>query len=125
MAGIKGKSGGKREGAGRTSIYKKESQKLIKISDQVKETLKYYSMSLGFSESDIIEALCLLYLQKDNMDITHCPQCGKPLAWEAIISVMGCDVECECGYETYVGEKIDLSNVKGISFSSLDDLDKI
>lgn len=125
MAGIKGKSGGKRKGSGRTSIFKKETQKLIKMSDQSRSILKYYSENLGICESDIIESLCLLYLQKDNKDITHCPQCGKPLAWEAIISVMGCDVECECGYETYVGEKIDLSNVKGISISSLNDLDKI
>lgn len=106
MAGIKGKSGGKRSGAGRTSLKEKGNKKLLSISDEATKLLEFYSKELGYSMSDIVDALCILYLDKGNKDITHCPQCGKPLAWESLIPMIGCDVECKCGYEMHIGEPI-------------------
>lgn len=99
---MKGKSGGKRHGAGRSSLKEKRNQKLISLSNEAANQLEYYSKELGYSKSDIADALCLLYLDKRNSDITHCPQCGKPLVWESLLSVICCDVECQCGYTTRI-----------------------
>lgn len=106
MAGVKGKSGGKRSGAGRSSLKEKRNQKLISLSDEASNSLEYYSKKLGYTKSDIVDALCLLYLNKRNMDITHCPKCEKPLVWESLMTAIECDVECECGFKTHVGEDI-------------------
>lgn len=106
MAGVKGKSGGKRPGAGRSSLKEKRNQKLISLSDDAAARLEYYSKELGYSKSDIIDALCLLYLDRHNSDITHCPKCEKPLAWESLLSIVECDVECECGMCIHIGGEV-------------------
>lgn len=104
MSETKKTRGGKRHGAGRPSLNKTKS--LISLSDQAFSSLEYYSKELGYNKSDLVDALCLLYLDKRNKDIMHCPQCGKPLVWEALLSVIECDIECECGYKTHIGEPI-------------------
>ena len=104
MAGIKGKSGGARSGAGRPSLKEKNNKKLFSLSVEAIEKLDFYSKELGVSKSDIIDSLCLLYLDKQNKDILHCPECGKPLAWESLLAVVESEVECICGYSTHVGE---------------------
>lgn len=109
MAGIKGRSGGKRTGAGRKSVYDKSEQKLIKLSAQTKKTLRYYSDSIGINESDLIEALCLLYLDKSNSDITHCPECGEPIFFDFVQGTIAGEIEitCQCGYGMKIGEPAD------------------
>lgn len=105
MAGIKGKSGGKREGAGRISLKKKEARTSISLSDSAAEALNKYSEELGISKSDIVDALCLLYLSNSNQDILHCPECGKPLAWDVFIQVVECEITCNCGYTTNIKDE--------------------
>lgn len=106
MAGIRGKSGGKRVGSGRPSLKDKTNKKLISLSNTALESLEYYSKELGLSKSDILDALCVFYLDKNNKDITHCPKCGKPLVWESLLTNTKCDVECVCGYIAHVGDSI-------------------
>lgn len=103
MTEKKEKRGGKRPGAGRPALNKSKS--LIALSAQAHSSLEYYSKELGINKSDLVNSLCILYLDKNNKDILHCPQCGKPLAFEAFLPVIGCDVECTCGYVTYIGEQ--------------------
>lgn len=104
MAGTKGKSGGKRAGSGRPSLKEKANKKLIALSDQALEALEYYSKELGMSKSDILDNLCILYLDQHNKDITHCPKCGKPLVWESLVSMVDFDIECTCGHCMHIGE---------------------
>lgn len=104
MAGKKGKSGGKRPGAGRPSLNYKGKKKLVQLSDQAANSLEYYSKELGISMSDIVDSLCVMYLDTSNKDITHCPKCKKPLVWEALVPMTEFDVECTCGYVAYIGE---------------------
>lgn len=82
MGGIKGKSGGARPGAGRTSLSKRNDNKRIPVSNQIHDLLTQYSDGLGLSRSDIVESLCLLYLDKRNKDIDHCPKCESPVFFD-------------------------------------------
>ena len=123
MAGIKGKSGGARQGAGRSSAYKKDGNKRVIISDEVYDLLSRYSEGLGLSRSDIVNALCLLYLDKHNKDIMHCQKCGKPILFEF---VQTCDsAECACGeiYEVPNGSFDFPAATKSIRVEDLDDFD--
>lgn len=99
----KEKRGGKRAGAGRPSLNKSKS--LLSLSKQACASLEYYAKELGINKSDLVNSLCIFYLGKENKDILHCPKCGKPLAFEALLPVIGCAVECTCGYVTYIGEQ--------------------
>lgn len=104
MAGTKGKSGGDRPGSGRTSLKKKEKRVSVYISQSSETVLTEYTEQLGISKSDIVDALCLLYLSKSNKDILHCPKCGKPLVWDALLQAVEYDVECTCGYSAHIGD---------------------
>lgn len=116
MDRIKNKWGGKRAGAGRSSLKKKTNKKMISLSDQALTALDYYSSHLKISRADIVDALCILYLHKGNKDIFHCPACGKPLAWESLLQVIGCIVTCECGYESHIGENEEI-RVEGKTYN--------
>lgn len=74
----------------------------VTLSTQAFERLAFYSKHLGVEASEIVNDLIIMYLDRDNKDITHCPKCGKPLVWESIITVTGCEVKCECGYTTII-----------------------
>lgn len=100
--------GGARKGTGPKNLRNKKNRKLIVLSDTALERLEFYAKSLGYSQSDIIDALCDNYLNRCNKDIDHCPQCGKPIAWEALITVMSCEVTClDCGYVSFVGDPVE------------------
>ena len=105
MAGIKGKSGGKRPGAGRKTLREKENTKLIRLSEKSKNLLEFYSSSIGISQSDIVDTLCLLYLGKENKDITHCLTCGNPIFFEPVQGTGSgnCEVVCKnCNHTTEI-----------------------
>ncbi|WP_147381239.1 hypothetical protein [Parabacteroides sp. AM08-6] len=105
MAGIKNKSGGARPGAGRKTLKKKDSSKLIRLSKQGKFLLEFYSSSIGISQSDIVDTLCLLYLCKENKDITHCPTCGNPIFFEPVQGTGSgiCEIICKnCNHTTEI-----------------------
>ena len=74
----------------------------VTLSPQAFERLAFYSKHLGVEASEIVNDLIIMYLDRDNKDITHCPKCGKPLVWESIITVTGCEVKCECGCTTII-----------------------
>lgn len=97
MGGLKGKSGGARPGAGRKALKKKDSSKLIRLSKQSKLLLEFYSSSIGISQSDIVDTLCLLYLCKENKDIIHCPTCGNPIFFEPVQGTGSgiCEIICK------------------------------
>ena len=69
MSGVKGKSGGKRSGAGRSTLKEKSIRKSLLLSDQANTLLEQYSKELGVSRSDLVDALCIMYLNKDNKSI--------------------------------------------------------
>lgn len=99
--------GGARKGTGPKNLRNKKNRKLIVLSDSALERLELYAKNLGYSQSDIVDALCDNYLNHRNKDITHCPQCGKPIAWKAFLTVMSCEVTCpDCGHISLVGDPI-------------------
>ncbi|MFV0326127.1 MAG: hypothetical protein ACK5LF_17405 [Bacteroides xylanisolvens] len=101
MAEKEEKRGGKRPGAGRPSL--KKTKRLISLSEQANSYLEYYSKELGINKSDIVNSLCVLYLDTNNKDIIHCSKCGKPLVWEPLVPMIECEVECKCGYKMHIG----------------------
>ena len=102
MSETKGKRGGKRQGAGRPSL--KKIKNLVSLSEQANSYLEHYSKELGLNKSDIVNKLCILYLDTTNKDIIHCPKCRKPLAWEPLLQVVECEIECACGNKIHIGE---------------------
>lgn len=99
------KRGGKRPGAGRPAL--KKTKNLISLSEQANNSLEYYSKELGLNKSDIVNNLCILYLDTNNKDVIHCPKCGKPLVWEPLLPVLECEVECKCGHIILIGKNKD------------------
>jgi hypothetical protein len=125
MDKIKDNRGGKRVAAGRPSLKKKNNKKLIALSDQAVSALEYYSGRLGISMADVVDTLCVFYLDKSNSDILHCPKCGNPIAFMPLIHVVGCDAECViCGEKLYMGEE-NTPQPPGRVIRSTSDLDEI
>lgn len=128
MAGKKGKSGGARTGTGRTSMSKRNNNKRIPVSDQIHDLLTKYSIGLGLSRSDIVESLCLLYLDKHNKDIEHCSKCESPIFFDFVQgSVIGkVDVTCkDCNTVTTIetGEEDDRVRLEPTVIMTADQFD--
>lgn len=125
MAGIKGRSGGARTGAGRTSLSKKNNNKRIPISDQIYDLLSEYSVGLGLSKSDIVESLCLLYLDRHNKDIEHCPKCSRPVFWGFVQGgPEKCEAKCQCGEIVEIDGEEPFNIPDPIAVISLKELDE-
>ena len=87
--------GGKREGAGRPTSFKKGNQLKVYVSDDVNCTLGKYSKLTGTTKSDIVEMALHGYLNQNNTDFIFCPECHEPVVFMPIISGIG-DLDCHC-----------------------------
>lgn len=91
--------GGKRPNSGVKQIRVKELRVTLKMSQQSSDLLTRYSKGVGVSRSDLLDALIVMSLNKDNRDIIHCPKCHEPVAYSPIIPLSGeTEFTCKCGY---------------------------
>lgn len=89
--------GGKREGAGRPTPFKKGNQLKVYISEDVSSTLDKYSKLTESTKSDIVEMALHTYMSQNNQDFIFCPECNEPVTFLPVIPYAGeGNIECHC-----------------------------